>query len=152
MFPLPLAYKNKIRAVDGVRDITTSNWFGGVYKEPKNFFPSSPSRPNPPRLYPEYVLDDERRAFLRDRRGAIVGSRLAATYGFKVGDIVALKGTIFPGPWNSWCAASTAGRPPMSRRWFFTGTTSMKPSPRIPWMANQVGVFVVAIDPSGRPR
>ena len=37
------------------------------------------------------------RAFLRDRKGAIVGRKLAETYGWKVGDAVPLKGTIFPG-------------------------------------------------------
>ncbi len=152
VFPLPLAYKNKIRAVDGVRDITTSNWFGGVYKEPKNFFPQfAVEAESYLRLYPEYVLDDdERRAFLRDRRGAIVGSRLAATYGFKVGDIVALKGTIFPGPWEFVVRGIYRGGKPntdvsqMVFHWDYVNETITK---RIPRRANQVGVFVVAIDP-----
>ena len=39
IFPLPINYREKIRQVDGVKTVSFGNWFGGVYKEPKNFFP-----------------------------------------------------------------------------------------------------------------
>jgi putative ABC transport system permease protein len=52
-------------------------------------------------LYPEYVLtDDEKKAFLLDRQGVIVGRKLADTYGWKVGDQIPLRGTIYPGTWT----------------------------------------------------
>ena len=43
---------------------------------------------------------EDKRAFLRDRSGAVVGRKLAETYGFKVGDTLPLRGTIFPGDWS----------------------------------------------------
>lgn len=152
VFPLPLSYKAKIKAIDGVRDITIANWFGGVYKEPKNFFAQfAVEADSYLRLYPEYLLsDEERRAFLRDRRGCIVGSRLAETYGFKVGDIVTLKGTIFPGQWEFVVRGIYRGRErttdvsQMLFHWDYVNETITK---RMPRRANQVGVYVTGIDP-----
>jgi putative ABC transport system permease protein len=58
--------------------------------EPESFF----------RIYPEYVVPPEQMAaFLQDRRGVIVGQRLADRFGWKVGDPVSLIGTIYPGDW-----------------------------------------------------
>src|SRR5262247_4270987 len=34
--PLPIAYFNRVRALDGVRQVTHANWFGGYYQDPKN--------------------------------------------------------------------------------------------------------------------
>ena len=33
---LPIAYKNRIAAIDGVHSVTHSTWFGGYYQEPRN--------------------------------------------------------------------------------------------------------------------
>ena len=100
--PLPVHYRDKIRAVEGVKTVAAVNWFAGVYQEPKNFFPQFAIEPVPYlSMYPEYrIPEDELRAFLRDRKGAIVGRKLSDIYGFKVGDVVPLKGTIFPGTWE----------------------------------------------------
>src|SRR6266540_3935750 len=35
---LPIAYEQKIKQVQGVREVMAMQWFGGVYKEPKNLF------------------------------------------------------------------------------------------------------------------
>src|SRR5512139_393909 len=71
IFPLPLAYKDRIRQVDGVTSVSYGSWFGGVYIDRKNFFPNFAVEPNSYlNLYPEYLLSpDQRQAFLRDRRG-----------------------------------------------------------------------------------
>jgi len=37
--PLPLAYRDKILRIPGVKAVTHNNWFGGVYQDEKNFFP-----------------------------------------------------------------------------------------------------------------
>ena len=91
--PLPLAYKNKVATIPGVTAVTVSNWFGGIYKDPKNFFGQFAVDPEGYlRMYPEIVLSDEdRKAFLADRTGCIVGDGLAKKYGFKVGDRIALQ-------------------------------------------------------------
>ena len=37
--PLPLPYMERIKRIPGVKDVAHSTWFGGVYQDPKNFFP-----------------------------------------------------------------------------------------------------------------
>lgn len=101
-FSMPLAYAERIRAIEGVTDLSWENWFGGVYIEPKNFFPQfAVDAESFFRLAPEFRLKpEEYQAFLRDRRGAVVGRKLAARYGWKVGDVIPLKGTIFAGNYD----------------------------------------------------
>jgi putative ABC transport system permease protein len=102
VFPLPLNYAQKLRQVPGVSSVAGANWFGGVYITESNFFPQFAIEAVPfLDMYPEYKLtEDERRAFMRDRQGAVVGRKLADKHGWKVGDQVPLRGTIFPGTWT----------------------------------------------------
>lgn len=102
VFSLPLSYKEKIRQVDGVKSVSWGNWFGGVYIEEKNFFPNFAVDPKTYLdLYSEFMLPDEQRAaVLRDRKAAVAGRKLAEKYGWKIGDSITLKGTIFPGNWE----------------------------------------------------
>lgn len=102
VFPLPLSYRNKIQQVEGVAATSYSNWFGGVYISEKNFFPQFAIEPRSYlQLYPEYVLSpQEKRAFFKDRQGAIAGRKLAETYGWEIGDVIPIRGTIYPGDWN----------------------------------------------------
>ncbi|MFA4920385.1 MAG: FtsX-like permease family protein, partial [Thermodesulfovibrionales bacterium] len=52
-------------------------------------------------MYPEIIIPSEQMtAFLRDRKGAVAGRKLVERFGWKIGDIVTLKGTIFPGNWD----------------------------------------------------
>jgi putative ABC transport system permease protein len=100
--PLPLAYAERLRAVDGVDRVSWSNWFGGIYITQRNFFPQfavDPATYLP--LYPEFRLADaERVAWQRDRKGVVVGAKLAQKYGWKLGDNIPLRGTIYSGNWN----------------------------------------------------
>jgi len=102
VFSLPASYLERIRGVPGVNAVSYGNWFGGVYIEEKNFFANYAVEPKSYLdLYPEFILTPKERAeFLLDRKGCIVGERLARTYGWKVGDMITLKGTIFPGQWE----------------------------------------------------
>lgn len=102
VFPLPISYKDRIRQVPGVRDVSWGNWFGGIYKEEKNFFPSFAVEPRSfLAMYPECRVDPvEMKSFLLDRKGAMVGAKTAERFGWKVGDQVTLRGTIFPGQWE----------------------------------------------------
>src|SRR6185312_13829087 len=99
VFPLPLTYAAKLRQVSGVASVTWANWFGGVYVSERNFFPQfAVDAPSYLAMYPEFVLPDEqKKAFLSDRNGAIVGRKLANLYGWKIGDQIPLRGTIYPG-------------------------------------------------------
>ena len=101
VFPLPLNYAQKIRQIDGVAAVGWANWFGGIYVSERNFFAQFAVSPSYFDLYPEFVLsDDERRAFTGDRVGAVAGRKLADKYGWKVGDQIPLRGTIYPGTWT----------------------------------------------------
>lgn len=96
--PLPMSYYQQIRSVPGVTEVAWGSWFGGIYQEPKNFFPSiavSPKRYLD--LYPEFVLPPgQREAFLSTRTGAIVGQALANRFGWHIGDKIPLRSPIFP--------------------------------------------------------
>ena len=102
IFSLPVSYREKLIRMPGVKQVSSANWFGGVYITEKNFFPNFAIEPKTYlELYPEFVLDPgEKEAFLHDRKGAVAGRKLAQRFGWKVGDSIPLKGTIFPGTWQ----------------------------------------------------
>ena len=100
--PLPYSYRDQILRIPGVKAITYDNWFGGVYQDEKNFFPQFAIDPENQRVvFPEFVIpDDQWKAFLEDREGAIAGSGIAKRFGWKVGDRIPIKGAIYPGDWE----------------------------------------------------
>lgn len=130
MFPLPLSHAERIRQTDGVQQISWANWFGAIYKEPKNFFPQFAIQAESYLdLYPEYVIPEaDKAAFLKDRRGAVIGRKIAQTHGLQVGDQMTLKGTIYPGNWEFQVRGIYDGRDPSTdaAQMFFTGNISMK--------------------------
>ena len=94
---LPKSLLERIQAVPGVADVTYANWFGGIYQDPKNFFPNEAVAGNFLDAYPEWKISAAERAAFRDTRtGAVVGAALAQKYHWKVGDKIPLQGTIFP--------------------------------------------------------
>ncbi len=97
IMPLPIAYKERIKAVPGVEAVTHMNWFGGVYQDPKNFFAQmAVDTPTFFDLYPEYVVPpDQKKAWEADRAGVIAGRDLAQRFGWKIGDKIPIQGTIF---------------------------------------------------------
>jgi putative ABC transport system permease protein len=105
ILPLPLSYQDRIAQVPGVVDVASASWFGGIYQDPKNFFAQMAVEPERYlRLYPEFQLpEDQKKAWLADRTGAIVGDYLAKRYHWKIGDRIPLTA-----PWqkkngsNSW--------------------------------------------------
>ena len=150
VFPLPLAYKDRIRRVSGVTLVSWGNWFGGVYIEEKNFFPNFAVEPRSfLALYPEYLIPDLQRAtFLSDRKGAVVGRKTAERFGWKVGDTVTLKGTIFPGNWEFTIRGIYRGKDrsvdetQFFFHWEYLDETMKKTAPR---RAGQVGYYMIGI-------
>jgi putative ABC transport system permease protein len=105
--PLPASYEARIRQIPGVTDTTHANWFGGYYQEVRNQFATFATEPESwLRIYAkEFELpEDQKKAFIADRTGAIVGADTARKYGFKVGQRVPIQGTIYRrpdgGPWE----------------------------------------------------
>jgi putative ABC transport system permease protein len=102
VFPMPLSYANRLAAIPGVQKVTWANWFGGTYGDGKRFFAQFAVDPESYlALYPEIVLpEDQKQAFLREKNSAIIGSRLIETFGWRLGQDVTIKGTIFQGDWT----------------------------------------------------
>ena len=94
---LPKSLLTEIEATPGVKKTAYAAWFGGMYQDPKNFFPNFSVSPNYFEMYPEYVVKpDQLKAWQNERTGAIVGAALAKRHGWKVGDTIPLQATIFP--------------------------------------------------------
>ena len=150
VFPLPITYAQRIRQVPGVAGVSWANWFGGVYVSERNFFPQfAIDAASYLELYPEILLPpEERKAFLVDRRGAIVGRKLADQYGWKVGDQIPLRGTIFPGTWSFNLrgiydgADRTTDQSTLYFHWQYLNEVLKQKYPR---RADQTGVFIVGI-------
>jgi putative ABC transport system permease protein len=148
--PLPLHYRDKIRGLDGVRSVAVANWFAGIYQEPKNFFPQFAVDAAPYlAMYPEYRIDpDQLREFMRDRKGVVIGRKLADTYGLKLGDVLPLRGTIYAGNWEFVIRAIYEGATPhtdtsqMFFHWQYLDETLRVKAPQ---RASLAGVFVVQV-------
>ena len=118
VIPLPLAYRERIAAIPGVRSVSVSNWFGGQDPvNPHNFF--AQFAVDAPTYFPIYArdieivaasppqadtpvpagLDPKLAAFLSERTACVVGDQLMKKMGWQVGQTIALKGTIYPGSW-----------------------------------------------------
>ena len=97
--PLPLAYRDKIQRIPGVEAVTHNNWFGGVYQDEKNFFPQFViDVENQRKVIPELVVpEDQWQNFVKDRQGAIAGAKTAQRFGWKIGDRIPIKATIYGG-------------------------------------------------------
>ena len=99
--PLPLSYAARIGAVPGVARVNWANWFGGIYKDRRNFFAQfAIDGQSLFEVFDLRVVKGSKEDFLNDRNSCLVGSRLAAKYGWKVGDTVPLEGDIYPGEWR----------------------------------------------------
>jgi putative ABC transport system permease protein len=102
IFPLPLSYKEKIRQIPGVRHVSYAYWFGGIYISEKNFIPNFAADAKTMfDMFPEFVLSEkEKKDFLLNRKSCVAGRKIANKFGWKIGDTITLKGTIFPGNWD----------------------------------------------------
>lgn len=144
---LPLRYGDWIRQQPEVEAAMALQWFGGIYQDPRNFFANFAADPEAiVTIFKEEIVtysEAEFRDFLRDRNGCIVGQALATKYGWKVGDVVPLKGTIFPvdprltvrGIWKS--------RRQVDEQALYFHYKLLEES--VPWMKGRVGTFWVRI-------
>jgi putative ABC transport system permease protein len=149
-FSLPLTYAQKIRQIPGVTAVSWANWFGGVYITERNFFPQfAIDAPSYLAIYPEFLLSpEEQKAFFTDRQGAIVGRKLADQFGWKVGDQIPLRGTIFPGTWTFNLRGIYDGREAAtaeSQMFFHWDYLNESLKKRFPRRADQTGVFIVQL-------
>src|ERR1043166_2762111 len=100
VFPLPEAYREKIKRIPGVREVMVSQWFGGVYKDrrPENLFARFGIEPDKIfTVHPEFKLPEEQKvAFQRERTACLIGRQLSEKLNAHLGDRITLQGDIFP--------------------------------------------------------
>lgn len=95
--PLPMRLLPQIEAIDGVEAVSHSQFFGGIYQDPKNFFPQFAVNPERwAKVFPECALPPEQyQAWLTNRSGVIAGKSLVARFGWKLGDPIPLNSQIW---------------------------------------------------------
>jgi putative ABC transport system permease protein len=101
VFPMPQAYADRIRHLPGVQEVVIRNWFGGVYKDArdyKNFFARFSIEPE--RMFKVYtdvdLPEDQKKAFLSERTACIVGKELDERLNIHLGDRITIVGDIYP--------------------------------------------------------
>ncbi|OGW40447.1 MAG: ABC transporter ATP-binding protein [Nitrospirae bacterium RBG_13_39_12] len=150
IFSLPLSYKEKIRQIEGVKSVSYGTWFGGIYIDEKHFFANYAVEPETYlAMYPEIILPpDQKKDMFRDRKSSVAGHKLAERYGWKIGDIITLKGTIFPGNWDFMLRGIYKGRDKnvdetaFFFHWEYLNETLKKTSPS---RADKVGWYMLEI-------
>jgi putative ABC transport system permease protein len=98
---MPVYYREKMRTVPGVVAVAPTQWFGGLYKDEnkaENFFAQFGT--DPAEIFTVMtdfkIPDDQLAAWQHDQAGCVVDSELAKKFGWKIGDRINLRGTIFP--------------------------------------------------------
>ncbi len=96
---LPVRHGGQIESIDSVAVVAHMTWFGGTYQDPQNFFPQFAVTPEEfLQVNPEVMIDaDQTRAFVSNRRGAIVGRATAERFGWQIGDTISL----IPNIWHN---------------------------------------------------
>ncbi len=102
VFPLPLAYRDRIAQVPGVDRVTYALWFSGVYIDKNQFFARlAVDAESFFDVYPEFLVEkDQYETFKRERNATVVGVDIAQRYNLKLGDIMTVEGDVFPGTWE----------------------------------------------------
>ena len=149
VFSLPVSYEARIRGVEGVTAVARSNWFGGVYQDPKKFFAQFAVSDN----YLESTRSSccPRRSARRGcatARDAWSGGSLPTSTDSKWATFCLCAARSFPEPGSSWCAASsTAATRRRSRHMLLSlGLPERVAAQVAPQRADQVGVYIVGID------
>jgi len=153
---IPLSYRDKILRIPGVKVITHNNWFGGTYIDEKNFFPQFVIDPQAQReVFPEMIVPDDQWAnFLKDRQGAVAGAKTAERFGWKIGDRIPIKTTLYGGgSWEFNLDGIYHGRRPQddeTQFWFQWDYFEEKVPDRV---KGQIGWYVLRVDnPDDSPR
>jgi putative ABC transport system permease protein len=99
-FSIPEYYEPKIRQIQGVKEVVSRSWFGGIYidNRPEHFFPRFGTDPERIfKVYPEMKIDPAQlKAFQSERTAAAIGRTLAEKQNLRLGQKITLKGDIYP--------------------------------------------------------
>lgn len=146
---IPESYGNYLRAQPEIEAVTQFQWFGGEYKDPKNFFANfAVQKDSYLKVYREEAgLDslppEQVRDFLMDGNGCAVGKSLADKYGWKLGDVVPLKSPIFDMTLRLNVRAIYTGKRQSDEQALVFDLKQIQEA--VPWMKGRVGSFVARV-------
>lgn len=151
IFPLPLAYRDQIARIPGVRTVTYMNWFQGVYIDKNQFFPRMAADIETAlEAYPEFIIPpDQLEALKKERNACVVGADLAKQYNFTIGDIIPIDGDIYPGRWEFVVRAIYQPRDNKvdgTQMWFHWQYLDERMKQEMPGRAGEVGWYIIKID------
>jgi putative ABC transport system permease protein len=94
---LPGSYQQTIDKIPGVAGSSHFTWFGGIYQDPKNFFPQMAVVPEEVlAMYPKVILaPEQKKAWLAARNAAVVGRKTAERFGWKIGQTIPINTAIW---------------------------------------------------------
>jgi putative ABC transport system permease protein len=143
---LPSAYQQQIRTVPGVLAAAPMTWFGGMYMDdkPENAFAQFAVDPaSILQVYPENQIPDEQlQAWTRDQAGCMVDAKLAQRHGWKLGDRLVIKGSIFPVTLELTIRAIYTSPTPSDTLFFdqrYLGEA-------VSWFRGQTGFYAIMVD------
>ena len=141
--PLPIAYRDRLARVPGVKEVTFANWFGGVYQDEKNFFAQFAIDHETYRAAVHGVPGPRRpvAGVPADKQGASSGKATAERFGWKVGDRIPIQGAIYPGRLGVQPARHLHGQRPQRRPDAVLVPLGLPEARRRPpWAKNVVGL------------
>ena len=146
-FPLPLAHQQRMATVAGVKSVMPFSWFGGIYKDDKNFFANFAVDAEKLRSnYAELKMSDaEWQAFINDRQGAVVGQKLVKQYGFTPGQRITLRSPIYNASMEFIVRGVMTGGDEKTLYFHHEYLNESVPE----WAKNQVGTFSILANSAG---
>jgi putative ABC transport system permease protein len=155
--PLPLSYKDRIAAIQGVSKVNWSNWFGGYYVDKRDFFAQfAIDGQSAFEVFGFRIVDGTKQAFLEDQNTCLLGKKLydklSQKYGIKLGSEIPLVSEIYPGDWKFRVAATVESDDASvaNNMWFHWKRFNEGLRPEI---KDRVGIFTVLVnDAKDSPR
>jgi putative ABC transport system permease protein len=150
-FVIPMAHLEKMKAVPGVKDVMPFSWFGGIYKDERNFFANFAVDARKLRdVVPELKASDaDWQAFINDRQGALVGRKLVMLHGFTPGQRITLKSPIYNAEVEFIIRGVYTGSDEKTLYFHYDYLNELVPE----WAKNQVSTFsILANTPEDVPR
>lgn len=91
-------YKARIERMPGVKHCTKLLWFGGIYRDEKNFFPQFACDADTLfKVLSEATIDPRQlEQFIKERTACVVGIKTMERFGWKLGERITLMGAMWP--------------------------------------------------------
>jgi len=153
IFPLPYSYCDQIKQVPGVTGVSFATWFQGIYKDQsfENFFPRLACDAETLfDLYPEFIVPADQLAnFKKQRNSCVIGKKIAGQHGFKIGDVIPIRGDIYRGNWEFVVAGIYSGKDnTVDETQMFFHWEYLNERNRVEnrWAADNVGWYIIKIN------